>query len=603
MRKGIVGLGIAAAVLSVVLLGCMSTQSVVSDNAIQTEQAGFSPNGDSLHSTIDFAVIFADTKMIKRWRVEMVATSGTKKQWSGNALNLPTTLSWDGRTEAGPLAPEGSYVAMLTVEYPFAYRVTARSNIFILDVTPPTGHITFSPDRFVPDAGGMVPLMTVSIAGSSTVASMDSWSLDILDQHGREFRSFDGVWTDNTVTWDGKSIRGDWVSPAQSYIAQATLRDEFGNSSQIYSTITVGDLALVKPNEPAAAPGILSVIPASGGFAPSSDNNLGAMNLALFYGARIASNSWKLEIVDSHQLVQKTFSGKGDNQPANISWNGKNDAGALAAEGMYTARLSVDYGTAFSPGTASSTPFVLDITPPSGSITLSDPLFSPIEASPTITLNVNASSPVAKIDSWRMEIYDPANHLFQTFTALWQAPNAVWDGRGFRGDLVQSAEDYPVVVKVRDEYGNVGVLTSDIPVDILIEKTATGFRILNSRIFFQPYTANYTNVRPELAAQNAKRLTAMALKLKKFPDYKINLVGHASMFYWNDVAKGDVEQRDVLLPLSKARADAVKDAMVTRGVAAVMFTTSGVGASDQLVPDSDLADLWQNRRVSFFIDK
>ena len=34
-----------------------------------------------------------------------------------------------------------------------------------------------------------------------------------------------------------------------------------------------------------------------------------------------------------------------------------------------------------------------------------------------------------------------------------------------------------------------------------------------------------------------------------------------------------------------------------------MFTTEGVGASDQLVPDSDLADRWQNRRVAFFLER
>ena len=94
-----------------------------------------------------------------------------------------------------------------------------------------------------------------------------------------------------------------------------------------------------------------------------------------------------------------------------------------------------------------------------------------------------------------MEIYDPDNHLFRTFTAKWPSQDAVWDGKGIRGDLVESAEDYPVVAKVRDEFGNVGELKSVVPVDILVEKTATGLRILSSRIFFKPYTADYQDVR------------------------------------------------------------------------------------------------------------
>ena len=327
------------------------------------------------------------------------------------------------------------------------------------------------------------------------------------------------------------------------------------------------------------------------------------MKLALSYGPRESVSSWKLEILDSSQNAQKTFSGDGSNLPMTVSWDGKNDSGSLAPEGKYTARLSVDYGSAFKPGSTTSNPFVLDITPPTGSITLSDPLFSPIEGSPTITLNVNASSPLARIDSWRMEIYDPENHLFRTFESKWPTKSAVWDGKSLKGEFVESAEDYPVTVKVRDEFGNVGELKSVVPVDILVEKTPTGFRILSSRIFFKAYTADYQDVRPDLATQNMKRLADMAAKLKKFPNYKIKLVGHAVMIHWDNKALGDIEQREVLLPLSKARAEAVKKALVDRGLDSSMFTTEGVGASDQLVPDSNLADRWQNRRVAFFLEK
>jgi len=286
-----------------------------------------------------------------------------------------------------------------------------------------------------------------------------------------------------------------------------------------------------------------------------------------------------------------------------VSWDGKNDAGIFAAEGAYAARLSVDYGSAYSAATTKSREFVLDITPPSGTIDLSPTLFSPVEGPPTITLTVNASSRVAKIDSWKMEIYDPDNHLFKTFNEKWPENRAVWDGKGMKGALVESAEDYPVVAKVRDEFGNVGELKSVVPVDILVEKTPTGFRILSSRIFFKAYTADYQDVRPELAQQNLRRLNDMATKLKKFPSYKIRLQGHAVMIHWDNKALGDIEQREILIPLSQARAEAIKKALVDRGLNASMFMTQGVGASDQVVPDSDLSDRWQNRRVAFYLER
>jgi outer membrane protein OmpA-like peptidoglycan-associated protein len=301
--------------------------------------------------------------------------------------------------------------------------------------------------------------------------------------------------------------------------------------------------------------------------------------------------------------VVKTYSGDAMDLPSTLSWDGKTDQGTLAAEDSYTATLSVSYGTVFAPASVTSSSFVLATTPPTGSISLSDPLFSPLEESSTITLTIAASSKLAAIDSWRMEIYDPEDHLFKTFEAKWPSKSAVWDGKGFKGDLVLSAEDYPVVVKVRDEFGNVGTLKSVIPVDILMEKTATGFRIRSSRIFFKPYTADYQDVKPELAAQNLKRLADMAAKLKKFPNYKIKLVGHAVSVYWDNKARSEKEQIEELLPLSKARAEAVKKALIDRGLNDATFTTVGVGDSDQLVPDSDLLDRWQNRRVAFFLDR
>jgi outer membrane protein OmpA-like peptidoglycan-associated protein len=169
--------------------------------------------------------------------------------------------------------------------------------------------------------------------------------------------------------------------------------------------------------------------------------------------------------------------------------------------------------------------------------------------------------------------------------------------------MVQSAEDYPVTAKVRDQYGNTGIVKTTVPVDILVEKTATGYRILASRIFFKAFTADYKDVPPELAQQNMSRLDALAAKLKKFPGYKIKMVGHAVMIFWDNPALGKVEQKDILIPLSQARAEAVAAALVERGLDKGRFTTEGVGASDQLVPDSNYKERWQNRRVALFLDR
>jgi outer membrane protein OmpA-like peptidoglycan-associated protein/flagellar hook assembly protein FlgD len=513
-------------------------------------------------------------------------------------------VSWDGKSESGSLAAEGSYTAKLTVNYRKGSATatsTVESSSFILDITPPTGSVSFTPQQFSPDAQGMMQPVTVNIKGSSKVAQLDSWSLEIMDPSGKVFRSFDGKWPSERIQWDGKSSDGETVAPGASYNATATLRDEFGLTGQATGGISVAGVPTTPTTTVGQAPGTFGVTPETTGFSPPGTIKVEKLDVG--YGKSDAVESWKLEIVDSNGTTVKIFSGDASNMSATLSWDGTNDSGSMSPEGAYTARLSVDYGGLYAANTAMSDQFVLDLTPPTGSIMLSEPLFSPIEGSPTVTLTIDASSRTAKIASWRMEIYDPDNHLFKAFEAAWSTKDAVWNGKGIKGDLVQSAEDYPVLAKVRDEYGNVGQLKSVVPVDILVEKTSTGFRILASRIFFKPYTADYVDVRPDLAAQNMKRLDDMAAKLKKFPNYNLKLVGHAVSIYWDNKSLGEIEQKDVLIPLSEARAEAVLKALIDRGLESPRFTTEGVGASDQLVPDSDLADRWQNRRVAFFIER
>jgi hypothetical protein len=209
----------------------------------------------------------------------------------------------------------------------------------------------------------------------------------------------------------------------------------------------------------------------------------------------------------------------------------------------------------------------------------------------------------AKLDSWSLEIYDPGGNLFKTFDGKWPTDSVAWDGKGIKGDLVVSAEDYPLVAKLRDEFGNVGLVKSTIPIDIIVIKEADGYRIPNSRVYFKAFTADYHDVAPDLAAQNSTRLDRLAETLKKFPGYKIKILGHAVMIHWDDPVLGKIEEDSVLVPLSKARAEAIKQAMAERGLDPAMIETDGVGAADPLVPDSDYADRWQNRRTAIFLVK
>ena len=608
----------ASAVLALVAVsGCQTTKpaSVAPQaSAIQAEKAGFCPTSQG-QSSLALDVSVANADALKSWKVEVIGGQTAVRTWSGDAANVPAVLSWDGKSDDGNMAAEGTYVARLSVEYAKTYQpTTVESGGFLLDLTAPTGVIALDPQTLDPTDKGVVTPMSLTIKASSTVAKMDRWELAIEDSSGTVEKTFQGQFAAPTATWDGSLKGGGFVQPFTNYTAFATVKDEFGNAAELKAVIPVAAVALspeqnpmpetksqTPPGMPASA-GVASIVASASGFSPNGDAQSDTISFAISLGRPDAVRSWKVEIASASDVAYVAQGGKA-NLPKSLTWDGKTNAGATATEGTYTAALSVDYGEAFTPAAATSSAFVLDTTPPAGSISLSSPLFSPIEGSDTITLSVNAASPVAGITSWKMDIYDPGGNVFRSFSGNWPSDKVVWDGKGVNGDLVQSAEDYPVVATVRDQYGNTGTLKGVIPVDILVEKTATGYRILASRIFFKSFTADYHDVTSDLAAQNADRLDALAKKLSKFPGYSIKIVGHAVSIYWYDPARAKIEQKDVLIPLSTARAQAIKAALVRRGLDAARFTTDGVGSADQLVPDSNLKDRWQNRRVALFLEK
>ena len=171
-----------------------------------------------------------------------------------------------------------------------------------------------------------------------------------------------------------------------------------------------------------------------------------------------AVQSWKLEILDSGGGDRgESVHGGRMNMPEDCEL-GRQDRlrRELPPRASYTARLSVDYGSAFCPGSTTSSAFVLDITPPTGTHRAVGPVVLSYRRLADDHVDGQRHIEVAKIESWTHGYQRSRRPSFMSSSAKWPDNQVVWNGKGINGDMVQSAENYPVVAKVLDEFGNTG---------------------------------------------------------------------------------------------------------------------------------------------------
>jgi outer membrane protein OmpA-like peptidoglycan-associated protein len=342
----------------------------------------------------------------------------------------------------------------------------------------------------------------------------------------------------------------------------------------------------------------------SNGFSPNGDGFRDTIDFAVLATMKEGVKSWKLAMVDAAGTAAKSFAGSAP-VPPSFTWDGKDETGLkTAADGLYTAALQVEYYKG-NVALAKSSPFRLAVTPPKVDLTLQGLPFSPDNdgVNDELTINLKVDDPVP-VDSWAIKILDPEGHPFTSFAGK-GAPSEkiIWNGTSSTGELVQSAEDYPLGFTVKDELGNTTSVQKTIPVDILVIRDGDRLKVRIASITFAANTPDYVNVEPDKALKNSDTIKRLAEIFKKYASYKIQVEGHANLVNWDNPAKAKTEQEQELLPLSKQRADAIRQALIGQGIDAARISSVGVGAAEPIVPFSDLDNRWKNRRVEFVLVK
>ncbi len=244
------------------------------------------------------------------------------------------------------------------------------------------------------------------------------------------------------------------------------------------------------------------------GFSPTANFGWDTIEFSLYFANASSVKSWKI-IIESEGIAWRTFRGTSKDMPRTIVWDGKGSSNSIAPDGIYVAKLEVTYNKDYTQGVARSPQFILESTAPTGELVITPSIFSLENPDNVMTIRIDGEPTLAKLESWTMRIFDPGWNLFRTYSGKWPNNTVVWNGRNMDDEVVFSAEDYPVIVELRDEFGNTGTIESILPIDILVIEDGDGYRIENSRIYFQKFTANYKNVLPVLENRTSSVLTVL----------------------------------------------------------------------------------------------
>ncbi len=338
-------------------------------------------------------------------------------------------------------------------------------------------------------------------------------------------------------------------------------------------------------------------------FSPNGDGSKDTVSISLQSDNNVPVARYEVHILGTGQKAVRSFSGN-RKLPGKIVWDGSADNGRPAAEGTYTAELTIEYKDGREQKTVSQS-FVLDTTPPEISLKLTPNVFSPDNdgENDTCTLNSTVKDDSA-VTKWEIAIKDSAGNAFKTFSGSGNIPESlIWDGKSDKGILAESAQDYPLVLSVYDEAGNKSVVHKVVRTDILVTKFGNKYKIIISNIHFDAFSSDYRQGTRDHVNENIKIIERLSQILKKFKSYTIVVEGHALNFYGKDNPRAAKEEKNVLLKLSRERAEKIKQALVEKGIKAERIRAVGKGSSEPLVPYDDKKNNWKNRRVGILLEK
>ena len=554
---------------------------------ISTDLRAFSPNGDRVKDSINLNPQIKERDGIVSYQADILNSAGQSIRTFEGQGAPPDAIAWDGRANDRTTAPDGSYTAKIELRYVQGNQPGATSLPFILDTQAPKAELSTAFTVFSPNDDGRRDTIPLSISAEGN----DEWTAEIFDSRNQVVRAWNWTGQPPAIAWDGKDQAGN-IAPDGTYRFALQSADEAGNSFEA----GIPGISL-----DARVPRVI-LTASTAAIAPKENQSAEMARFNIICSVQDGIESWNLELHDSYGAVFRRYASteSARTPPASISWNGLAENGALR-EGSFTPVLTVNYAKG-DVVTAYTSPIIVDVSGPALSFAYQPEYFSPDNdgVDDDLVISLGAQD-VSQIASWSLEIREPQPPylLFYRIEGKGSPAGRIgWDGRSGKGELVQSATDYPVTFQATDVLGNASTLEEKVGIDVLVIRDGDRLKIQVPSIIFRENFPDFNNLATDTVDNNVRVLRRIAEILNKFRDYRVQVEGHA-----NPVLRTVAEEREQLQPLSEARARAVVNMLVEFGVNRGRLSSVGMGGTTPVVRYQDRDNWWKNRRVEFILIK
>lgn len=409
---------------------------------LQVETPVFSPDGDGV---LDTALFFQESSAEPQWTGVLRDDAGERVREFRWRERAPFRFEWDGRSEDGTPAPDGSYSYFIEATDRAGNYGRSNEVIVRLDTAETPVYISAEFSAFAPNANGIRDTIRF-FPRLDRNEDIVWYRLELLNEDEEIVRSFSGQdQMRESYVWDGTTTEG---LPVGDGLYRARLEMLYANGNRETAHTSRFELDTVYPR--------VSVAPEYTLFSPDGDRNRDTVE---FIQTGSIEEVWEGEIrSEDGELVTRLF---WEGTPESFVWDGTDEAGNQVPDGDY--RYSVSATDRAGNTTRVETENVrVDTRLTPLFVTAEYGAFAPngdgFRDSIAITSYVGLPDGIA---SWEMELVHESGQsvLRREGDELGAINEWQWDGRGAEGEILEGT--YSVRVAVHYEKGNRPTAVSD----------------------------------------------------------------------------------------------------------------------------------------------